>query len=87
MIYNKQRVDVEQIVTFVKALFGKYTENQIADVIISLINKEKSTMNNVKLWKLMSKANKLGQLFDRQKSKELNDALDNLIMREQQLSS
>lgn len=60
MIYNKQRVDVEQIVTFIKALFGKYTENQIADVIISLINKEKSTMNNVKLWKLMSKANKLG---------------------------
>ena len=58
MIYNHQRVDVDEIINFIKQLFAKYTDTQICDVIISLINKENPSQNNVKLWKLMSKSNK-----------------------------
>ena len=81
MLISKQMVDVNDIVSFVRRLTHKYPGFKIADVIIMLITKEKPSPLNTKLWKLMSKANKIGELFDRIKSKAVNEVLDDLIAR------
>ena len=81
MLISKQMVDVNDIVSFVRSINQKYPAFKVADVIAMLIGKEKPAPLNTKLWKLMSKANKIGKLFDPVKSKTINEALDDLIAR------